>query len=180
MIWLDAGAGHDFQPDSRQAARRRHRHGRRHHQRSSRPNRNPVQNILINGRETSDLLLDCDHNPDCLANRVIPALRFCREDGERNDERYGEWKAGIRPQSRDSPSGITTSLSAPVPNKWQPEGTPWNACRRVRAISVYSVVPSGGLGIAVNLSACVADIHMAPSYSREQEATLGARRTKTS
>lgn len=35
----------------------------------------PAQHILANTSETSDLLLSCDHNVDCLANRVIPALK---------------------------------------------------------------------------------------------------------
>jgi methyl-accepting chemotaxis protein len=35
----------------------------------------PAQHILANARQTSDLLLDCDHNPDCLPNRVIPAMK---------------------------------------------------------------------------------------------------------
>jgi hypothetical protein len=35
----------------------------------------PAQHILSNASDTSDLLLDCDHNPDCLSNRTIGTLK---------------------------------------------------------------------------------------------------------
>ena len=35
----------------------------------------PAQNVLTNRSESYDLLLNCDHNPGCLASRVIPALK---------------------------------------------------------------------------------------------------------
>ncbi|HZP17101.1 MAG TPA: hypothetical protein VFB00_03990, partial [Terriglobales bacterium] len=35
----------------------------------------PAARIMANAAETSDLLLDCDHNPDCFANRAIPAMK---------------------------------------------------------------------------------------------------------
>jgi methyl-accepting chemotaxis protein len=35
----------------------------------------PIQNTLDRTSYTADLLLDCDHNPDCLANRTITTMK---------------------------------------------------------------------------------------------------------
>jgi hypothetical protein len=79
----------------------------------------PAQHILDNTSQTSDLLLDCDHNPDCLANRVIPALKST-ERMTKAGERTMNAIADATPGTAQAVQSTATDLSKIVKKFSQP------------------------------------------------------------
>ena len=70
----------------------------------------PAQNILANASETSDLLLNCDHNQDCLANRVIPAMKNV-EHMAKAGERMANAVADVTPNTAQAVKSTSKDLS---------------------------------------------------------------------
>jgi hypothetical protein len=60
----------------------------------------PSKKILTNGSVTSNLLFDCDHNPDCLASRVIPAPKFAEHMANAGEKTMNAIAAAAPPPLR--------------------------------------------------------------------------------
>jgi hypothetical protein len=80
----------------------------------------PAQNILARASDTSDILLDCNFNPDCIPNRVIPALKSVEKmakAGERTMNAVADATPGtaqaVQSTSQDL-SKIVKKFSRPV------------------------------------------------------------------
>ena len=73
----------------------------------------PVQNILANASETSDLLPNCDHNQDCLSNRTIGTMKAV----EKTSVSVRRWPTPFswprrRQRSQSNPPARTSALSS--------------------------------------------------------------------